>query len=406
LVRQTDLPVGWSLVSAETEQATQFRGTGCQSRELTNHVTGFAEDELKLEQDPFGRAYADLTEIVEATSSQSYATQLQHAFTSPSYQACWEAETTPDLTPGPPRPDVPASSTASDLPLGAGPQVLGVRYHFSYPPRFEEPETYVDVIEVVDGRFRASARLDGESVSMLAALDDQIATMVLARLHMAMTAPSPPPSAAALPGPEVSNYVGNFNPPDVSTFFQDVPTQGGATGHPIIWSAKNEQRWSLTPEPAGVLLTATVPDNEGLWTIPGLYTHAFAQLDADLVQVGDVHDGWIGLGCAVGNDYVAFVIDDSGDWQIDRYVSAGRHRLVLLSGNDASVRPLSETNHMTIGCTADGRSNNQLALGVNGTLLAVFNATWSDHIWEPGIYAFNANAPTRTLFTNIVYGGA
>jgi hypothetical protein len=285
-----------------------------------------------------------------------------------------------------------------------GPQIIGVRYHFWYPPQFEEPETYVDVIEVVEGRFRASARLSGGSVAALTAMDTQVARMVSSRLHASL-ATSPPVLAAALPEHDVRNYVGNFRPPDASQFFQETPTQGAITGNPIVWKATDDGGSSLTPQPGGVTLALTVPNNDVVWTVPVSKDYANVQLDADVTQTAGVTDGWIGLACLVGQDYVAFVIDNSGDWQIDRYIQAGEHRLVLLKGSDPSIHPLTATNHMTISCTDDTDSNNQFALGVNGKLLAVFNAQWSNQAWLPGIYAFNGSAPTQTSFTNILQSG-
>jgi hypothetical protein len=60
---------------------------------------------------------------------------------------------------------------------------------------------------------------------------------------------------------------------------------------------------------------------------------------------------------------------------------------------------------MTILCTANSRSQDQMSVGVNGKLLAVIYLHLVVQVWQPSVYVYNASAPTRTTFTEIVQSG-
>jgi hypothetical protein len=407
LVRSEDLPIGWSLVSAHTDTFAQIRSfSGCHATSLIDHVTGFAQDELELDRGPNGGVKGSVEDLVEGASSQVYASQLHDVVRTTQFQTCFEAEVTPEYLPDRPIPTVRWSSTASPLPLGIGANVIAMRYHFGWPARFGEPETYTDMVDVVDGRFRASAQLSSDKQDVLTSLDVQLVHAITARLHAAVTAGAEVSKLpVALPPPPVVNYVKNFNPPLSSTFFKETPRQGGSNEHPITWTTERDADSTLTPVPGGVTVTSDLSGRDLFRVVPVSQGFEFSQLDADVTQTGGAGDGWVGLTCSVTNDFVAFMINDTGDWQIDRYISAGEHRVFLLGGHDPSIRPLNADNHVTIGCTSDGRNANQMAFGVNGNLLAVFDAKLTDHLWLPGVYVYNQTAPSTTAFRNIVQSG-
>jgi hypothetical protein len=403
LLRSEDLPIGWSLVSAHTDTFAQIRAfSGCHTATLIDHVTGLAQDELELDRGPNGGVKGSVQELVEGASSRAYANQLHNVVRTTQFQTCFEGEGTPEYLPDRPIPAVPWSSTASPLPLGVA-NVIAMRYHFGWPARFGEPETYTDMVDVVDGRFRASAQLSSDKQDVLTSLDVQLAHAIAARLHAAITGAM---DAAELPAAlPVTNYVKNFNPPLSSTFFNETPRQGGSSGHSITWLTERDADSTLTPVPGGVTVNSDLSGNDLFRVVPVSQGFEFSQLDADVTQTSGAGDGWVGLTCSVTNDFVAFMINDTGDWQIDRYISAEGHRVFLLGGHDPSIRPLNTPNHITIGCTSDGRNSNQMAFGVNGTLLAVFDAKLTDHLWLPGVYVYNQTAPSTTTFRNIVQSG-